>query len=152
MNGDGVTKVEAFEGAIVRPGRSVPAAWNDLTHEVIGCAMRVHSALGPGLPERLYATALLRDLERAGIACKTEVTVRVTYQGEAIGDLRIDLLVTDLLVLELKAVETVHDLYLAQLVAYLRAGSYPLGLLINFNTLRLKDGIYRRINADAIPP
>jgi GxxExxY protein len=81
-----------------------------------------------------------------------EHTIEVDYEGVNIGTLRIDVLVDDILVLELKAVEAVHDLHLAQLVSYLRAGRFALGLLINFNVLRLKDGIYRRLNSDALPP
>jgi GxxExxY protein len=144
--------VEAFEGAAVGRGRSVPAAWNQLTHDVIGCAMRVHSALGPGLPEKMYGAALRRELDKCGMPHLQEHTIEVDYEGVNIGTLRIDVLVDDILVLELKAVEAAHDLHLAQLVSYLRAGRFALGLLINFNVLRLKDGIYRRLNSDALPP
>jgi GxxExxY protein len=146
------SQVEAFEGAALGRGRVVPTVWNQLTHEVIACAMRVHSVLGPGLPERMYAIALRRELDKARIAYVPECLIDVEYEGVSVGELRMDVLIDGLLVVELKAVESVSDLHLAQLVSYLRAGKLPLGLLINFNVLRLKDGIYRRLNADAVPP
>lgn len=145
-------ELEAFEGAFVAERRRVPDAWNDVTRTVIGCAMRVHSALGPGLPEKLYAEALRLELGGAGVCTRREVVVSVPYQGTTIGTLRLDLVVEDFLIVELKAIDQVHDVHLAQLVGYLRAAHLPLGLLINFSTLRLKDGIYRRLNASALPP
>lgn len=143
--------IEAFEGAStgVR-GVHLPSAWNDLTQAVIGAAMRVHTALGPGLPERVYAAALHVELRARHIPFGREVPICVRYAGESVGDLRLDLVVDGLLVIELKALESVHDLHLAQLVSYLRAGNFPLGLLLNFNVPRLKDGVYRRVHSAAI--
>lgn len=125
---------------------AIPDAWNDLSRRVIGCAMRVHSALGPGLPERVYEDAFVHDLTQEGLAVARQVEVRLAYRGLSLSPLRLDLVVNELIVLELKSVDTVLDLHLAQLVSYLRASTLPLGLLINFNTLHLKDGIFRRIN------
>lgn len=112
--------------------------------------MRVHSALGPGLPERIYGAALTHELQRQGIDGSLEVPVTVVYEGRDVGLLRLDLVVDGSIVVELKAVEQVLDLHLAQLVSYLRAGRYPLGLLINFNVAHQRDGVYRRLNSDAI--
>jgi GxxExxY protein len=74
----------------------------------------------------------------------------VRYEGRELGELHLDLVVGDRIVVELKAVEAVHDLHLAQLVSYLRAGQFPLGLLINFNVPVLRDGIYRRVHSQAL--
>lgn len=148
---DGTDNIEAFDGAWVR-GRLIPAAWNRLSHDVIGAAMKVHSSLGPGLPERVYTAALCHEMAKDGLDFHRELSVNVVYDGMCVGVLRLDLLVGGVLVIEVKAVDTVPDVHLAQLVSYLRAGKYPLGLLINFNVLRLKDGLYRRIHADALPP
>lgn len=142
--------IEAFEGASSGArGAQVPDGWNDLTHAVIGAAMRVHSGLGPGLPERVYAAALHVELRNRRIPFEREVAIHVRYGGELVGDLRLDLLVDGLIVVELKALENVLDLHLAQLVSYLRAGNFPLGLLLNFNVPRLRDGVYRRIHSAA---
>jgi len=135
----------------------IPAAWNDLTRRVIGCAMEVHTHLGPGLVERLYEDALDYELRRAGIAFARQHPVRVRYKEIVLSEQRLDLFFPDLLVVEIKAVEHVPDIHLAQLVSYLRSADVPLGLLINFNAMRLKDGIFRRINPystaiRALPP
>lgn len=151
MNRASRGEVEVFDGAgTAESGARVPARLNDLSHEVIGCAMRVHSALGPGLPERIYAAALTHELQRREIDVSLEVPVTVVYEGRDVGLLRLDLVVDGSIVVELKVVEQVLDLHLAQLVSYLRAGCYPLGLLINFNVAHQRDGIYRRLNAAAI--
>lgn len=149
---DELNQIEVFEGAWtgVR-GVGVPDAWNAISRSVIGAAMRVHSSLGPGLPERVYAEALMVEFRKQGICFQNEVVITVEYDGMPVGDVRLDLLVEGVLVLELKAVEAVSDLHLAQLVSYLRAGRFALGLLLNFNVPRLKDGIYRRLNAPALP-
>jgi len=89
---------------------------------VIECAMRVYSALGPGLTERIYAAALLDELQMRGVGVAREVPVEVVYEGRDVGSLRLDLVVDGVIVVELKAVEHVLDLRLAQLVSYLRQG------------------------------
>ena len=119
----------------------------DITYEVIGCAYEVYNALGPGLLERVYQKALTIELEKYGFLVKAEVPVRINYKGVSLGDdLRIDLLVNDSLILELKSVEKVTDLHKKQLLTYLRLTDQPLGLLINFNETHLKDGIIRIVN------
>lgn len=147
------SQIEAFEGAhSMQRGREVPAAWNELSRRVIGAALRVHSTLGPGLPERVYESALKHELCKAGIEVESQVVIRVQYDGHSVGELRLDMVIDGTIVVELKATEGVTSLHLAQLVSYLRAGHYALGLLINFNVPSLKQGLYRRLNADALPP
>ena len=146
-------QIEAFEGAhSMQRGREVPGDWNELSRRVIGAALRVHTALGPGLPERVYEAALKHELGKAGIGGESQMVVQVQYDGQSIGELRLDLVIEGKIVIEIKATEGVSDLHLAQLVSYLRAGHYALGLLINFNVPSLKQGLYRRLNADALPP
>lgn len=127
----------------------LPAHWNDLTHKVIGCAMEVHSTLGPGLIEQLYEQAMVYELERAGIPFQSQAAFRVRYKDILLSEQRLDLLVAGLLVIELKAIEKVPEFHLAKMVGYMRIADAPLGLLINFNVLSLKDGIFRRLNARA---
>lgn len=113
---------------------------NELSFEVIGAAMEVHRALGPGLLESIYERCLVRELEIRGFDVKTQVAVPVFYKGEAVGqNLRLDILVEDILVVEVKAVEEVNAIFQAQLLSYLKLSNKPKGLLINFNTERIKD-------------
>jgi GxxExxY protein len=126
-----------------------PDAWNGLTRQVIGCAIEVHRHLGPGLPEKLYEAALLHEIRTTGLAVRQQHPVRVQYKSIALPELVIDLLVEDLLALELRVVEKVADVHLAQLVSYLRAARLPIGLLINFNAPTLKSGIFRQINSES---
>lgn len=129
----------------------VPPEWNRLTEAVIGAAMEVHSLIGPGLLERLYEQAMCHELEHRGISFRRQFPIRVRYKQFDLGDQFVDLLAGDLLVVELKSVERVHDTHLAQLLSYMRAGRLPLGLVINFNCARLKDGIYRRVLSKHMP-
>jgi GxxExxY protein len=129
----------------------IPDEWERTTESVIGAAMDVHSALGPGLLERIYSEALRHELQLRGHRVSHEVAVTIVYRGLLIEGQRIDLLVDDLVVIELKAVEKVADVHLAQLMSYLRSARKPLGLLLNFNVLRMKDGIHRRVNERALP-
>lgn len=135
----------------LRRGVDVPDRLNRLTQRVIGCAMEVHSTLGPGLLERVYEEALAYELHQAGISASRQVEAPVLCKGVAIGPHRLDMVVEGAVVIELKAVEAVGRLHLAQLVSYLRVAQIPLGLLINFNVPRLKDGVYRRLNDRAFP-
>ncbi|MDP1660281.1 MAG: GxxExxY protein [Phycisphaerales bacterium] len=127
----------------------IPAEWDAVTHQLLAGAFAVHTALGPGLPERLYEDALARELVLRGLKVDRQREVRLTYKGLALPPMRLDLVVNDLVIVELKAVESVPDIYLATLVSYLNASGIPLGLLLNFNTRRLKDGIYGRIHKNA---
>lgn len=128
----------------------VPEHWNRLTEAVIGCAMEVHSVLGPGLLERLYEDAMVFELQERGIRFKRQAPVVLKYKSIELSGQRLDFVIDQLVVVELKSVDAVPDVYLAQLTSYLRSGNYPLGLLLNFNVPRLKEGIYRRINPKAV--
>lgn len=130
----------------------VPEQWNVVTERIIGLAMEVHSVLGPGLLERLYEDAMVHELECAGMRVQRQYPVRLRYKEIELGEQRLDLVVNELIVIELKSIEKVSDVHLAQLVSYLRSAKLPLGLLINFNVPRLKEGLFRRINPAACPP
>ena len=117
-----------------------------LAHEVIGAAIEVHRHMGPGLPETSYRQALSHELDLRQIRHASEVPFPILYKGKVVGEGRIDILVEDVLVVELKAVETLNPVHRAQVVTYLRATRLKLGLLINFNVVLLKDGIKRVIN------
>ncbi|HEY5513573.1 MAG TPA: GxxExxY protein [Geomonas sp.] len=117
---------------------------NLITGNIIDAAMKVHSALGPGLLEGAYEACLQYELHRRDMKALAQVTLPVRYGGITI-DLgyRIDLFVEDKVIVELKAVEIVHPIHAAQLLSYLKLSGNRLGLLINFNVLHLKDGIQR---------
>lgn len=123
----------------------VPEAWNRVTESVIGAAMEVHSALGTGLLERLYEHAMVHELGLRGLRVDRQSPVRICYKGVELGGQCLDLVVEGLVVVELKSVDRVRDEHLAQLTSYMRSAGLPLGLLINFNVPRLKDGLFRRI-------
>jgi GxxExxY protein len=117
-----------------------------ITGAVIGAAIEVHKSLGPGLLESAYEVALKKELELRGFRVRQQVGLPVVYKDEKT-DLgyRIDLLVEDKVVVEVKSVEALHDVHLAQILTYLRLSHRRLGLLINFNVKMLKDGIRRVI-------
>jgi GxxExxY protein len=117
---------------------------NLITGNVIDAAMKVHSALGPGLLENAYEACLLHELHKRDMKALAQVTLPVRYDGIVL-DLgyRLDLLVEDKVIVEMKAVEVVHPIHMAQLLSYLKLSGHRLGLLINFNVLHLKDGIQR---------
>lgn len=125
-----------------------PEELNLLAKRVLDAAFRVHSALGPGLLESAYRACLVFELAQFGLEVKTEVPVPVVYQGVKLADVgyRIDILVANELVIEVKSIETVAPVHLSQLISYLKLSERRLGLLINFNVERLRDGIYRRVN------
>jgi GxxExxY protein len=127
----------------------VPGAWNQVTERIITAAIEVHSILGPGLLESLYENALEYELKKCGLIVAKQRPLRMKYKEIEIGDMKLDLIVEDLVVVELKAIEKVHPVHLAQLLSYLRSADLPLGLLINFNHTRLVDGLHRRINPDS---
>ncbi len=120
---------------------------NDLTEKIIGCAIKVHRGLGPGLLESAYEVCLFHELTRAGLKVERQVKVPIIYDSIQIdADYYIDILVEDTVVLELKAVEHLLPIHEAQLLTYLKLANKRLGLLINFNVTLLKNGIKRRIN------
>lgn len=113
--------------------------------------MKVHSALGPGLLESAYRGCLRHELTKMGLKVLAEVQLPITYDGETIDvGYRIDLMVEDLVVVELKAVERVLRLHEAQILSYLKLSKRPVGLLINFHVPRLRTGIKRFVNSAAV--
>jgi GxxExxY protein len=120
---------------------------NEVSGAVIGAAIRVHSELGPGLLESAYQACLVFELRNRGFAVETEVALPVSYRGMRVdAGYRLDILVEDIVVVEVKAVEAIHPIHRAQLLSYLRLSHKRLGLLLNFNTLRLSDGITRMVD------
>ncbi|MEM8738397.1 MAG: GxxExxY protein [Planctomycetota bacterium] len=116
---------------------------NNLTEQVIGAAIAVHRQLGPGFLESTYPKALSIELRHRGLSHNSESPVRLFYRDEPIGEGRLDLLVDQRLVVELKAVEALHPIHKAQVISYLKATGHPLALLINFNVEVLRNGIQR---------
>jgi len=109
--------------------------------------MKVHSSLGPGLLESAYQACLAHELRSRGIEVAAQVAVPVVYQGQKLEvGYRIDLLVENRVVVEVKSVEAVHPIHEAQLLSYMRLSGLNVGLLINFNVLHLRDGIRRMVD------
>jgi GxxExxY protein len=120
---------------------------NELSHKVIGLAMEVHRALGPGLLESAYCECLSYEILKSGLFVEKQKALPIIYKDIRLDHgYRIDLLIENKLVLELKTVEQFTDVHFAQILTYLRLGNYPVGLLINFHTKILKDGLKRFIN------
>jgi GxxExxY protein len=119
---------------------------NLLTGNIIDAAMKIHSALGPGLLEGAYEACLLQELRKRCMKALSQVILPVHYDGITIDiGYRVDLLVEDKVIVELKSVERIHPIHAAQLLSYMELSGYELGLLINFNVLHLRDGIQRFI-------
>ena len=120
---------------------------NELTYKVIGSAIEVHKELGPGLLESAYQKCLLYELRKAGLQVEEEKSLPILYKEVKLDHgYRIDLLVENSLVIEIKTVENFTDVHFAQVLTYLKLGNYPIGLLMNFNTKILKNNIKRFIN------
>jgi GxxExxY protein len=116
-----------------------------LANLVIGCAIEVHRHLGPGYTEDVYEEALCQELQLNTIAFQRQRSIAVFYKGKRVGEGRLDLLVADCLIVELKAVSALAPVHTAQVKAYLKATGLQLGLLINFNIALLREGIKRSI-------
>jgi GxxExxY protein len=126
--------------------RSEPSAELDrLAHEVVGAALEVHRILGPGYLESVYEEALCVELELRGIPYVRQKQISVMYKGRVVGEGRLDVLVKDTLIVELKTVEAFAPIHTAQVIAYLKATKKTLALLLNFNVPIMKDGIKRII-------
>ncbi|MEE4274052.1 MAG: GxxExxY protein [Thermoanaerobaculales bacterium] len=124
----------------------LPSGMNTLSGKIVDAAFAVHSELGPGLLENIYEQCLLIELRNRDLEVKRHVDVPVVYKGDTTGTgIRIDLLVEDSIVVELKAVETVLPVHKAQVLTYLKLTGHRLGLLINFNVSEIKQGIHRVI-------
>ena len=120
---------------------------NELSHVVIGLALEVHTTLGPGLLERSYQECLYHKISKAGIIVEKQKAIPLVFEEVRLEcGYRLDLLVENKLVVEIKSVLEMNEIYFAQMLTYLRLGNYRLGLLINFNVLHLKDGIRRVVN------
>ncbi|RZJ81854.1 MAG: GxxExxY protein [Flavobacterium sp.] len=120
---------------------------DELSREIIGLAIDVHIALGPGLLESAYKECLFYKINQSGIFVEKEKVMPLTFEDVKLDcGYRIDLLVENKLVIELKSVEALNNVHLAQTLTYLKLGNYKLGLLINFNVFRLKDGLKRVVN------
>jgi GxxExxY protein len=120
---------------------------NEITRAIIGAAMKVHSALGPGLLESAYESCLLFELHSAGLRAEAQVPLPVIYRQVKL-DLgyRLNLLVEDSVIVELKSVVAIEPVHEAQLLSYLRLSGKHVGLIINFNVVHLKDGIKRLVS------
>ena len=114
-----------------------------LTEKIIGCAIEVHRQLGPGLLESTYESALCVELELAGLKFQRQLIYPISYKGRVIGEHRIDLIVERAVILEIKSVDRHDPVFEAQLLTYLKITGLHHGLLINFNSRLLKDGIKR---------
>jgi GxxExxY protein len=120
---------------------------NELTHNIIGCAMDIHKVLGPGLLESAYKECLHFKLIQNSLYVEKEKPMPLIYEKVKLDcGYRIDLLVENKIVIEVKSVDILNNIHLAQTLTYMKLGNYKLGLLINFNVVRLKDGIKRVIN------
>lgn len=121
--------------------------FNEISEAVIGSAIEVHKHLGPGLLESVYQSCLCFELRSSGLHVESEVALPVIYKGTTLSEVyRVDMLVEDEVVVELKAVEQVLPVYKAQLLSYLKISGKKLGLLINFNVPVLKQGVKRIVN------
>ena len=120
---------------------------NEASHLVIGAAIRVHTALGPGLLESAYHSCLYYEFTKAGLTFENEVHLPLIYDGVEIPmAYRVDFIVENRLIVELKCVDAVLPVHLAQLLSYLRLSGHKLGLLLNFHVSYMRDGVYRKIN------
>ena len=120
---------------------------NEIAHQIVDAAFKVHTALGPGLLESVYREVLKHELEKRGLRVEREVPIPVVYETVHLPvGFQADLVVEGLVIVELKSVEQVHPVHKKQLLTYLRLADKRLGLLINFNVPLIKDGICRVVN------
>jgi GxxExxY protein len=129
-----------------RAGSGVDEETEALATRVIGALIEVHTVVKPGMPEIVYRNAFCYELELLRIPCAPEYPVPIVYKGRSVGQGKVDVLVANRLVVEMKAVEALTDAHRSQVITYLQALNLPLGLLVNFNVLRLRQGLKRIIN------
>ena len=125
------------------PHKRLPEQDDPLTRKIIACAIEVHKRLGPGLLEKLYQEAMVVEMELCGLKVEKNVKVPVEYKGRYIGEYFIDILVEGDVILELKSVERHDPIFEAQILSYMKLTGKKVGLLINFNSKMVKDGIKR---------
>ena len=124
-----------------------PSPANALTEAIIGGAIAVHRHLGPGLLESAYEACLVWELQQRGLSVATQVPLPIVYGDVRLAlGYRLDLVVGDTVIVEIKAVDMIHPIHKAQLLSYLRLSRKRVGLLLNFNVTRLKDGLSRVVN------
>ncbi|MGH9257102.1 MAG: GxxExxY protein [Vicinamibacterales bacterium] len=116
-----------------------------LTDQILGCAIEVHRHLGPGLLESIYESALCFELTASGLAFKQQIGVPLYYKGLLLSEHRPDLVVSDSVIVEVKAVERLERIHMAQILTYLRVTGLRVGLILNFNSAMLKHGVRRVI-------
>lgn len=122
---------------------------NQLSYKIIGCAIEVHRELGPGLLESIYEKCLIYELTQNGFEVQSQLAVPVIYKEISFDcDLRLDILVNDLIIIELKAVESILPIFQAQLMTYLRLLHKPKGLLINFNSENISESLLSMVTRD----
>jgi GxxExxY protein len=125
----------------------LPPRTEEVTKMILDAAFRGHTTLEPGLLESVYEACLIHELRLSGLKAENQISLPVAYRGITVDSgLRLDLLVEDCVIVEIKAVEKIIPLYNAQLLTYLKLSKTRIGLLINFNTIHLRDGIQRLIN------
>jgi len=126
--------------------------YDDITHKIIGCAMKVHSTLGNGFQEVIYQRALVIEMEKQGLGFKREMEMTIFYDGIDIGTRRVDFFVEEIIMVELKAIIELNDSNIAQARNYLEAYNLPVGLLINFGSRSMQHKrIYNTKHPDAKP-
>ena len=128
-----------------RPEHADTSAENAVTQQIIGCAIEVHRVLGPGLLEPMYHEALSIELADSKLAHMSQVVSPAFYKGRLLGQYRVDLIVDDLVLVEIKSVERMHPVFDAQVLTYLRLTRKRVGLLLNFNSRVMREGIKRLI-------
>lgn len=120
---------------------------NEIGEAVLGAAMKVHSAVGPGLLESVYETCLTHELRKQGFDVQRQVALPVEYDGQRIdAGVRLDIVVAEKVVVEVKAVERTAPIHTAQVLTYFKLGRFKLGYLLNFNVVHMRDGIKRLVN------
>jgi GxxExxY protein len=127
-------------------GLEFPEERDPLTDRIIGCAIEVHRTLGPGLLESTYESALSVELKIGGLAFERQVITPVFYKNQPVGEYRLDLVVEKSVIVEIKSVDRYDPVFEAQLLTYLKITGLRRGLLLNFNSRLLKDGIKRLVN------
>jgi len=141
-----LAKCSTTEDTATNHGHSTSLVHGEITHQILSAAHKVHSRLGPGLLETPYKVCLAHELQRAGLRVEAEKICPVEYDDLTISlGYRIDLLVQDEVIVEVKAIELILPVHEAQLLSYLRLARKRVGLLINFNVAQLRQGIRRRI-------
>ena len=120
---------------------------NELSYKIIGIALQLHTSIGPGLLESTYENALAFDLKEAGFQVRQQVAMPFHYKGIKMDvGYRLDILIENKVIIEVKSIETLASVHFSQLLTYLKLSKLKLGLLINFNNTLLKDGIHRVVN------